>query len=200
MKVGFMGASGTGKTALAEEVARQFGLPINPVGARSVARAMGFASPYDVDRVGKRAEFQKRFLEEKLAWEEKHSAFVTDRTPMDLLAYTIVEGAIRDIDQRYVDACGEGYLRYDVTFRCPVDAHQVIDPSGVHEPRVHYHRLYEQVLIGLALPLSVPSATAIGEPRFVHCVTLDRADLDLRKKVVTNAIRYFAGVKEERSR
>lgn len=49
-KIAFCGAAGTGKTTLAKWVSEEFGLPINPVGSRSVATAMGFDSPYDVDK------------------------------------------------------------------------------------------------------------------------------------------------------
>lgn len=50
MRVAFAGSSGTGKTTLARFVSETYGLPINPVGSRSVSQAMGFSSPYDVDR------------------------------------------------------------------------------------------------------------------------------------------------------
>ncbi len=50
MRVAFTGPSGTGKTTLAAFVAEETGLPVNPVGARSVALSMGFTNPYDVDR------------------------------------------------------------------------------------------------------------------------------------------------------
>lgn len=57
MRVAFAGASGTGKSTLAAFVAAEYGLPINPVSSRSVAKEMGFVDPvtgdgrpYDVDR------------------------------------------------------------------------------------------------------------------------------------------------------
>lgn len=50
MKIAFCGASGTGKTTLAEFLAGKLELPLNPVGSRSVAKSLGFESPYDVDR------------------------------------------------------------------------------------------------------------------------------------------------------
>ncbi len=50
IRVGFTGASGTGKTTLAKAIAECFGVPLNPVGSRSVAKSMGFDNPYDVDK------------------------------------------------------------------------------------------------------------------------------------------------------
>lgn len=55
MRVAICGASGTGKTTLAKAIAEEFGLPINPVGSRSVAKKMGFANPYDVDMASEEA-------------------------------------------------------------------------------------------------------------------------------------------------
>lgn len=56
-QIAFTGASGTGKSTLARWLAEELGVPFNPVGARSVAKAMGFydpstgeARPYDVDK------------------------------------------------------------------------------------------------------------------------------------------------------
>lgn len=50
MKITFTGPSGTGKTTLRDFLATTFNLPVNPVGARSVAKDMGFERTYDVDR------------------------------------------------------------------------------------------------------------------------------------------------------
>lgn len=59
MKIAFAGASGTGKTTLARWVSDTYGLPLNPVGSRSVAKEMGFVGPdgegrpYDVDKANR---------------------------------------------------------------------------------------------------------------------------------------------------
>lgn len=45
MRVAFTGASGTGKSTLAQWLARELNLPTNPVDARSVAKDMGFVDP-----------------------------------------------------------------------------------------------------------------------------------------------------------
>lgn len=50
MRIAFCGASGTGKTTLARYLSERFELPLNPIGSRSTAKALGFESPYDVDR------------------------------------------------------------------------------------------------------------------------------------------------------
>jgi hypothetical protein len=50
MRIAFCGASGTGKTTLARFLSERFELPLNPTGSRSTAKALGFDSPYDVDK------------------------------------------------------------------------------------------------------------------------------------------------------
>ena len=110
MRIAFAGASGTGKSTLANFLAKEYGLPVNPVGSRSVSAAMGFASPYDVDRAGKRSEFQQRLLDEKLAWERDHEAFVTDRTTLDNLAYTTLHD-VHSIDAATLTQATQGAAR-----------------------------------------------------------------------------------------
>src|SRR5450631_4116837 len=98
MRTAFAGSSGTGKSVLTTFIHEKYGYPINPVGSRSVAQAMGFASPYDVDKAGKRAEFQRRLFVEKCNWEDAHESFVTDRTHIDNLIYSSMHGCADTID------------------------------------------------------------------------------------------------------
>src|SRR5882724_92658 len=90
IRVAIAGASGTGKTTLAEAIADRYGLPINPVGARLIAASMNLSSPYDVDKLELRAEFQRKLFHGKRYWESQHHCFVTDRTIFDNLAYCLL--------------------------------------------------------------------------------------------------------------
>lgn len=150
MKVAITGASGTGKTFLARYIADRYDLPICPVGARSVSAAMGFTSPYDVDKIpGKRAEFQLRLFTEKREWEDRTSAFVTDRTHFDNLAYTAMGNAVDQLPswafQAYVDAA-KNYTRI---FYLPLRSFQNLgdDPQRKDDPT--YHLVYDLLLQGL---------------------------------------------------
>lgn len=149
MRVAFSGASGTGKSTLAKHVAEKFGVPVCPVGARSVAAEMGYASPYDVDAAGRRAEFQRRVFESKRAWEAEHEAFVTDRTVLDNLAYMICDGDPRSLRSGEVREYFEAHERYDLVVFTPVSAFQDLagDPSRVQV--AGYHEAYEAVLRGM---------------------------------------------------
>lgn len=154
LRLAFCGASGTGKTTLAEWVSKKLDIPVNPVGSRSVARQMGFDNPYDVDKAGKRGEFQHRLVEAKREWEDAHESFVTDRTTLDNLAYTVLHD-VYCINQELVQKVADGLGRYTHVVFCPLEAFLRIgdDPHRVGGGKYHadqtYHELYELVLDGL---------------------------------------------------
>jgi len=154
IRLAFCGASGTGKTTLARWVEQQFGVPFNPVGSRSVAKAMGFDNPYDVDKAGKRAEFQRKLVADKRAWEDEHDSFVVDRTTLDNLAYTMFHD-VYAVDQELLKAIAGGLDRYTHIVFCPVEVfcHIGDDPhrvgGGKYAGDKTYHELYDIVLKGL---------------------------------------------------
>lgn len=148
LRVAFAGASGTGKSTLARFVAERYGLEMNPVGSRSVAAAMGFASPYDVDAAGQRGAFQRRLQLEKATWEDERASFVTDRTFLDEMAYTMMHD-VSAVTAAYYATAERGMARYTHVFVCPIDVFQKVgdDPHRKKDPT--YHRLFECALDGL---------------------------------------------------
>lgn len=195
MRIGFTGASGTGKSKLTEYLAEVFGLEVNPIGSRSVAKAMGFDSPYGVDAAGRRKEFQRRLLAEKTAWERERDRFVTDRTTLDNLAYSILHG-VADVDAEFWGACFAGLARYDVIFALAVD--DFCDP-GDDAARVKdlaYHRCYEATLRGLLVRAEDERATMPGPPRF-RVVPIREKSLDARKREIERFLRYRFAKEED---
>lgn len=148
MRIGFMGASGTGKSTLAAFIAEKYGLEVNPVGSRSVSKAMGFDSPYDVDKAGKRAEFQRRLVTEKVAWEDAHESFVVDRTTLDNLAYTMLHD-IYAVDEALLESIAMGMQRYTHVIYCPVDAFCNPGNDAARVKDMTYHKLYDLTLRAL---------------------------------------------------
>lgn len=185
IRLAFAGASGTGKSTLAHYVATKYGIPMNPVGARSVAMAMGFSTVYQVDQAGKRREFQHRLLFEKLAWEEKHDDFVTDRTTLDNVVYSVLH-ADGDLDAALprdeFEAAKMAIGRYStgVVF-CPIAAWQALDADPNRKSNPIYHAVYESLLEGLLYherPLTVMLAnTSLDERKHVvdSLITGDRS-------------------------
>lgn len=144
MRIAIAGASGTGKTTLAEAIAERYSLPINPVGARSVAANMGFDNPYDVDKAGKRVEFQRRLFEEKRDWELAHESFVTDRTYLDNLTYCALHMA-EHLPDNAVEEFQKATERYEVVVFLPRASFQLLD-DGIRKTSGAYHGLYELLL------------------------------------------------------
>lgn len=132
------GASGTGKSTLAQYLVQKTGLPLNPVGSRQVALEMGFVNdkgepePYLVDRANLliyesylqdfdprksaraavlnynpgsptcRSLFALRLLEAKVKWENEVGAFISDRSTIDNLTYTALNG-MKSLTEEYID-------------------------------------------------------------------------------------------------
>ncbi len=147
MRVAIAGASGTGKTTLANAIAERFGLPLNPIGARSVAASMGFSNPYDVDQAGRRVEFQRRLFEQKRDWEQQHEAFVTDRTYFDNLTYSALHMA-KDLASDAIAEFSTAMRRYHVVFLLMKESFQQLD-DGVRVTSAPYHEFYEIILTEL---------------------------------------------------
>jgi hypothetical protein len=135
---------------------------------------MGFESPYDVDKAGKRAEFQRRLVGEKRAWEDAHERFVVDRTTMDCLAYTAIHD-INAIDPKLLRAAVDGMRRYTHVFVCPVEAFCSPGDDAARVKDMTYHELYD-VLVRALLDRYRPQSVKIR--------TLHDSDLEDRKTVV----------------
>lgn len=147
-RIAFAGASGTGKTTLMNAINETLKLPVNPVGSRSVAKDMGFSSPYDVDKAGKRAEFQTRLLREKHVWEAQHwkEGFITDRTPFDNIAYT----ALHDVDSltlNHLLAARDNLAKYTHVFYLPAIWSEIGDDPARKEGQM-YHHIFGTLLKG----------------------------------------------------
>jgi hypothetical protein len=149
IRLAFCGASGTGKTTLAEYASRLWSLPINPVGSRSVAKEMGFDNPYDVDKTPQlRGEFQTRLVQAKMDWEKEHEDFVTDRTTFDNLAYTMMHN-FKAVTKDLLDSAIEGGQRYTHVFLCPMDSFFNVGTDPIRIKDRFYHETFELIAHGL---------------------------------------------------
>lgn len=116
MTIGLTGAHRTGKTTLARGLAEKLGIEFIETSASSVFKLMGLdpAKTYDFST---RLTIQENILESFEAVYAEHSAkslCVTDRTPLDLMAYTLAEAIGETVlpeDQarltKYMDRCIE---------------------------------------------------------------------------------------------
>lgn len=139
-----MGASGTGKTTLANAIAAVYDLPLNPIGARSVALEMGFENPYDVDAAGRRGEFQMKLFDQKRAWELAHDRFVTDRTYLDNLTYCALHMPAQLADDA-IETFTSAMSRYNLVFWLWKADFQSLG-DGVRVTSKAYHEIYERLI------------------------------------------------------
>lgn len=143
MRIAFAGASGTGKTSLAVEIAKILDLPLCPIGSRDTAASMGFSNPYDVDEAGRRYEFQQKLLHRKRDWEAQHEAFITDRTHVDNAVYTMQHGAW---DQKDFIAYANAMLRYTHIFVTPMASVFKLGDDPMRQRSESYHEHFEALL------------------------------------------------------
>lgn len=184
IRVAAIGASGTGKSTIARWIAESYGLTMNPVGSRSVAREMGFASPYDVDAAGRRIEFQRRLQAEKIRWELDHEDFVTDRTTLDELAYTWPHATELARSPEYYDAAVGHVGRYGLIIYCPIEAFCSLAGDPDRRDDLRYQELFDAQVSGMVDKFT----------EGVNVLTLCDSSLELRKKLVVDVMRELFGV------
>lgn len=147
-RIAICGAAGTGKTRMITEINKIFGLEVNPVGSRSVAKNMGYDNPYDVDKFGRREEFQYLLMSDKVEWEQNHDDFITDRTTFDVLAYTALHD-IRAVNKQFISMAAKGYERYTHVFFFPMEEFFNLGNDPARMKSEVYHEIYEGVMISL---------------------------------------------------
>ncbi len=117
MNVGLCGAHRTGKTTLAMELATLHGVQFVRTRVSEIFRECGLhpAEPMDfATRLG----IQFRLLEAcENDWQSAGGNFITDRTPVDLMAYTLgdIQGEtqVNETDfERYIERCFDAANRF----------------------------------------------------------------------------------------
>jgi len=91
LKIGLCGSHRTGKTTLAEAISLQQQIPFIKTNTSIVFEQHGLhpAMPMDFKT---RLWIQHRIIEAAVeVWQAEQGAFVTDRTPIDFMAYTLAE-------------------------------------------------------------------------------------------------------------
>ena len=97
--IGLCGAHRTGKTTLAEEYAQLARIPFVRTSTSEVFRALGFDPKVDYD-FKIRMMIQNGILDAAEAlWKQYTGEFVTDRTPIDMLAYTMADVQRQNLDK-----------------------------------------------------------------------------------------------------
>lgn len=146
LKIAFAGASGTGKTTVTNILSKELNLEINPVGSRTVSAAMGFKSPYDVDAFGKRTEFQNRLMEDKASWEASRDKFITDRTHLDNLVYSIMHNCVQTVTLDFINKASNYTKNYTHVVFFPLDSFINVAEDKCRLNNIEYQKTYEYLL------------------------------------------------------
>lgn len=108
--IGLTGAHRTGKTTLAKEVSERMGIPFVQTSSSEVINSLGFYVQDELTFTD-RLLVQNAILDDALAkWGQyAGQTFITDRTPIDMLAYTMadiqrstLDVGIDSLDHQYV--------------------------------------------------------------------------------------------------
>jgi len=117
LAVGLCGAHRTGKTTLAQGLAERLGLPFARTSTAQVFQHHGL-NPADVLDSATRLWIQGEILVAAQAvWAEYPHGFITDRTPMDFMAYTLADmhaaqAVNHEMVNDYLTACFAATHRY----------------------------------------------------------------------------------------
>ncbi len=123
-RIGIIGSAGTGKSTIAVAIADQMKIPIclsKTITGEILNRdGYDYSSMIQVERFLAQGNRQVEMLNKHIAFEDANDQFVTDRTVIDLLAYTIAES---HEDPAKVDffykLCKEQSKKYTHLFVCP---------------------------------------------------------------------------------
>lgn len=125
MRIGLLGAQGTGKTTLAEALAKQLELPLITEQVRDIARDMGINSPKDLQHDPLQgALFQMECLRRQIKAEEKLRRFVSDRTTIDNAVYWMKwhsHKADSAENNKYYRLAEENADKYDLLVYVPIE-------------------------------------------------------------------------------
>lgn len=142
MKIGISGLSSTGKTTLAQHVARVLQIPVCDEGMKDVyarRRSRGLNPPKFSDlSLDLKFDFQVEMIEHRCKAESDLKNFVGDGTPLDIMAFWLEWStqisdvgyqARRDIIQRMDDLLSDVLDEYDMIFQLPFGVLPVQDDN-----------------------------------------------------------------------
>lgn len=155
LKVGFVGAGGTGKSSVAKILAADITIPeeFRPSIVRDVFNRLGYGSEIDQFKMNDAAawELQREILEEKFELDKTTASGVFDRTPVDHMAYALYRcgNIIEDHELDWIQmSCWSYTSKYDLLFFFPVYDWEIAD-DGFRQNNKAYRIATQSIMLGL---------------------------------------------------
>ncbi len=122
MRIGIIGAAGTGKTSLAKNLAAHLGVPLVEDFVLTVLKEQGRDSWRGVSDPKARRKIREDALRRKILAEKEHEAFVSDKTVVDYCGYWLQNQSEHEeaaTNAKFIAACRDAAARYDLFVYLP---------------------------------------------------------------------------------
>ena len=189
LKIAMSGPSGVGKTTLSEWVSKEFGIPFITTSTKPLWEKHGIINH---EMLIQRTilnpqwglDFQYELLDIRKKIIEDNEQFVTDRSPIDNLAYFIMQNTPylgEEATQSYIELCATALSKMDGLIQIPFGPHIVLENDGKRVANKYYQMSVNQqfylssALISENLPPKGP----------LRVMSLQMWDIEERKKAVT---------------
>jgi hypothetical protein len=151
----------TYQTALETEPHVPFGVASEPYEVFAARAARSAIDYYVPGEPTVRGLFQKELRAAKIKWESENreKGFVTDRTTLDDLAYTLMHDRGAVTEANVAEAVAHT-LKYDVVIFCPIEHGCWLDGDSARvQGDPIYHQTYDAMLRGMLGRYGVPKKT-----------------------------------------
>lgn len=191
---GFAGAHRTGKSTLAEAVSKETDLPLVLTSSSAVFKKYGIDPSKPMD-FATRLKIQHEILDNAMSvWANENGPFITDRTPVDMLAYTLMDVKMNtNVDmaelERYAQRCYDAIGMYF----CGIFIVQPGIPLVYEEGKAALNEAYIEALNTMILGVSADQR--LGCTRMF--IRRENTDLSDRVNIVCEAIEVIRERHEE---
>lgn len=131
--------------------------------------------------------FQQRLTQGKVAWEQAHDDFVTDRTSLDDVAYALLH-CPEMVTRAFLDAAIGHLARYDLVVFAPLSAGQWLGDDAARQGDADYYWRLEVQIRGLWDLANRELGSGQRSSSFPHRVELSSDDREARRACVLDEI------------
>lgn len=159
MSIGLMGAHRTGKSTLAREYANKYGIPFVETSVSAIWRELGL-DPADEHDFDTRLMVQEKILQrvDAIYAEYGGQEFITDRTPLDMAAYTMADAIGNRVPEdcqlrfaKYINKCFESTNKRLGVVLLVQPGIPIVHEEGKAAPNEAYIEHLNSLLLGLSV-------------------------------------------------